>query len=78
MTQGHKSWAWKRWEWVVPRSQAGKAFVVKAVDESYNSQPESYKAQYNFRGNLTNAWHKIEFLDPEETSGQQVTKGDAS
>jgi len=66
VTQGRKSWSWKRWEWVVPKSQAGKAFVVKAVDESYNSQPESYEAQYNFRGNLTNAWHKIELRDPRD------------
>lgn len=61
--RGHKSWSWKRWEWIIPTRLAGKAFVVKAVDESYNSQPESYEAQYNFRGNLVNAWHRVRYGD---------------
>lgn len=60
--QGHKSWSWKRWEWVLPKHMAGKSFVVKAVDESYNTQPDSYDAQYNFRGNLTTAWHRVDYL----------------
>ncbi|KAK4943882.1 hypothetical protein LTR10_016598 [Elasticomyces elasticus] len=64
--QGHKSWSWKRWESVIPKRLAGKAFVVKAVDDSYNNQPESYEAQYNFRGNLVNAWHRVRYVDEEK------------
>ncbi len=56
---GKKAWAWKRWRWVLPRSQAGRCFLVKAVDEAYNSQPDTYEPGYNFRGNLTSAWHRI-------------------
>jgi len=56
---GKKAWAWKRWRWVLPRSQAGRCFVVKAVDEAYNTQPDEYEPGYNFRGNLTNAWHRV-------------------
>jgi len=63
--KGHKSWSWKRWEFVIPKRSAGKAFVVKAVDESYNNQPESYEPQYNFRGNLVNAWHRVKYTDVE-------------
>ncbi|KIW95238.1 uncharacterized protein Z519_03822 [Cladophialophora bantiana CBS 173.52] len=66
-SKGHKAWSWKRWEFVVPKRVAGKQFVVKAVDESYNSQPESYEAQFNFRGNLTTAWHKVEY--PHTSNG---------
>ncbi|KAL6849693.1 hypothetical protein ACO1O0_009236 [Amphichorda felina] len=33
--------------------------VVKATDESYNTQPESYAATWNIRGNLTSAWHRV-------------------
>lgn len=33
--------------------------VVKATDESYNTQPESYASTWNIRGNCTNAWHKV-------------------
>lgn len=57
--KGHKAWAWRKWRFTVPKQKAGSQFVVKAVDEGYNSQPESYAAQYNFRGNLTNAWHRV-------------------
>ena len=58
-SKGHKAWSWKQWEIVVPQSTVQGAFVVKAVDDSYNMQPESYSAQYNFRGNLTTAWHRV-------------------
>ncbi|GKT65162.1 sulfite oxidase [Colletotrichum tofieldiae] len=64
---GHKSWAWKRWryEGVVPFGEPGdggktcSTLLVKATDEAYNSQPESYEAIYNQRGNLANAWHRL-------------------
>ena len=57
--KGAKAWAWTRWRWVLPRSQAGRCFVVKAVDEAYNTQPAEYEANYNFRGNLTSSWHRV-------------------
>ncbi|KAL8830873.1 MAG: hypothetical protein Q9170_005531 [Blastenia crenularia] len=58
-SKGSKAWAWTRWRWVLPRSQAGRCFVVKAVDEAYNTQPAEYEANYNFRGNLTSSWHRV-------------------
>ncbi|OAP60729.1 hypothetical protein AYL99_05731 [Fonsecaea erecta] len=67
VSKGHKAWSWKQWELVVPKRLAGKQFAVKAVDEAYNSQPESYEAQFNFRGNLTTAWHKVDY---PRTSGE--------
>ncbi|KAK1455915.1 hypothetical protein CMEL01_04675 [Colletotrichum melonis] len=64
---GHKSWAWKRWRYdgVIPLGEPGEGtkkcttLLVKATDEAYNSQPESYAAIYNQRGNLANAWHRL-------------------
>lgn len=56
---GKKAWAWQQWRWVLPRSQAGRCFVVKAVDEAYNTQPAEYEPNYNFRGNLTSSWHRV-------------------
>ncbi|KAJ0166036.1 Sulfite oxidase [Colletotrichum tanaceti] len=64
---GHKSWAWKRWryEGIVPLGEPGagskkcSTLLVKATDDAYNSQPESYEAIYNQRGNLANAWHRL-------------------
>ncbi|KAI4141870.1 MAG: hypothetical protein L6R39_005158 [Caloplaca ligustica] len=58
-SKGAKAWAWTRWRWVLPRSQAGRCFIVKAVDEAYNTQPEDYEPNYNFRGNLTSCWHRV-------------------
>ena len=60
-SKGAKSWAWTRWRWVLPRWQVGRNFVVKAIDEAYNTQPGQYEPAYNFRGNLTNAWHRVEY-----------------
>lgn len=33
--------------------------VCKAVDDSYNVQPESFEPIYNARGVLNNAWHRL-------------------
>ena len=60
---GAKNWAWRRWRWVTSRREAGKQFVVKATDEAYNSQPETYGPIYNHRGNLANAWHRVDYKD---------------
>lgn len=57
--KGFKSWAWTRWKWVVPKRLVGRVLVVKAVDEGYNTQPDSYEPHYNFRGNLTSGWHRV-------------------
>lgn len=68
---GHASWAWKRWRFngVIPaeafkKTADGEAsactnIVVKATDESYNTQPESHAATWNLRGNLATAWHRV-------------------
>lgn len=33
--------------------------VVKATDNSYNTQPETHSSIFNVRGNLANAWHRV-------------------
>lgn len=39
----------------------GKAiFMCKAVDDSYNVQPDTFKPIYNARGVLSNAWNRVE------------------
>ncbi|KAL8688290.1 MAG: hypothetical protein Q9218_005762 [Villophora microphyllina] len=60
-SKGAKKWAWTRWRWVLPKPEAGSCFVVKAVDEAYNTQAGEYEANYNFRGNLTSSWHRVEY-----------------
>jgi sulfite oxidase len=57
--KGSKTWCWKRWQIAFEKHNVVKSFVVKAIDESYNCQPESYAATYNFKGNLTTGWHRV-------------------
>ncbi|KAJ4163601.1 hypothetical protein LMH87_005321 [Akanthomyces muscarius] len=48
--------------------------LVKATDEVYNCQPESHAATWNFRGNLANAWHRVQVCSecaPEKNKKQQ-------
>ena len=33
--------------------------VCKAVDASYNTQPDSVAAIWNLRGVVNNAWHRV-------------------
>ncbi|KAI9692339.1 MAG: hypothetical protein M1822_006570 [Bathelium mastoideum] len=66
--KGSKCWAWKRWKCDISKMDAamGGEFVIKAVDDSYNTQPESYKATWNFRGNLTSAWQRVPYEPSKE------------
>lgn len=64
--KGCKSWAWRQWKFIVPRREVGRVIVVKAVDEAYNTQPDSYEAHYNFRGNLTSGWHRVPYLQKSD------------
>jgi sulfite oxidase len=62
--KGTRRWAWTLWdvEWAgddLPQGQKAE-FVVKAVDEAFNSQPQNFDAGWNFRGLMGNAWHRVE------------------
>ncbi|MCJ1404958.1 hypothetical protein MMC11_008184 [Xylographa trunciseda] len=60
-TAGSKDWSWKRWRYTASKGSIGSMVVVKAVDEAYNCQPETYGPIYNVRGNLASAWHRVPF-----------------
>lgn len=61
--KGSKRWAWTLWsiEWPEDELKSGEKaeFVVKATDESYNTQPQTFESTWNFRGLLANAWHRV-------------------
>ncbi|KAB8360857.1 hypothetical protein FH972_024591 [Carpinus fangiana] len=69
-SQGSKSWCWQRWQYSVPAGAVGEGFLVKAVDEAYNTQPEGYGPNWNFRGNLTCGWQRVPANKPEEPQGR--------
>ncbi|KAJ3254848.1 hypothetical protein HDU77_003910 [Chytriomyces hyalinus] len=64
--QQGREWAWTHWEANVPIPEnslnGGKGsveIVCKAVDTSYNEQPEKMESVYNVRGVLVSAWHRV-------------------
>ncbi|KXT11663.1 hypothetical protein AC579_7024 [Pseudocercospora musae] len=61
--KGSKRWAWTLWqfEWSLEQLPQDRKpeFVVRAVDEGYNTQPPTFDSTWNFRGLLGNAWHRV-------------------
>lgn len=55
-----KAWPWTLWEVEMPVKVGEKVeFSCKALDDSYNTQPENVEPIWNLRGFLSNAWHRI-------------------
>ncbi|XP_073772158.1 sulfite oxidase, mitochondrial isoform X2 [Danio rerio] len=56
-----RAWAWKLWEIDVPLPDGAQELeiVCKAVDNSYNTQPDTVGPIWNLRGVLSNAWHRV-------------------
>ena len=58
--KGSKMWCWKQWRYCIPAAEFSHCtLAVKATDEAYNTQPETYDSIYNVRGNLVTAWHRV-------------------
>ena len=58
----YRAYAWSLWEATVPIPEGTKGkveLVCKAVDISYNVQPDSVDGIWNLRGVLNNAWHRV-------------------
>ncbi|XP_050025887.1 sulfite oxidase [Dermacentor andersoni] len=56
-----RAWAWTLWklDLPVPKGADKLEIVCKAVDSSYNSQPEGVAGVWNLRGVLNNAWYRV-------------------
>lgn len=56
-----RHWGWSLWTIKVPVDKNSKETTIwaKAVDSNYNVQPETFENIFNFRGVLSNAYHKI-------------------
>ncbi|KAM6038556.1 LOW QUALITY PROTEIN: sulfite oxidase, mitochondrial [Theristicus caerulescens] len=55
-----RAWAWTLWELQAPVTPGGRLEIVcKAVDGSYNVQPDTVAPIWNLRGVLSNAWHRV-------------------
>uniref|UniRef100_A0A1A8NF01 Sulfite oxidase n=1 Tax=Nothobranchius pienaari TaxID=704102 RepID=A0A1A8NF01_9TELE len=56
-----RAWAWKLWEITAPLPPEAEELeiICKAVDSSYNVQPDTVPPIWNLRGLLSNAWHRV-------------------
>jgi sulfite oxidase len=80
-----REWAWTRWEAEVPvdgfqkgnKAQDVKEveLVCKAVDTSYNEQPEKFESVYNVRGVLVSAWHRVKVKASLKTEEEKSSEG---
>ncbi|KZC12435.1 putative sulfite oxidase, mitochondrial [Dufourea novaeangliae] len=62
-----RHWSWTLWNIDLPVNKDWKETEIwaKAVDASYNVQPESFRNIWNLRGLLCNAYHKVKVkLEP--------------
>jgi len=58
-----RHWGWTLWEGSVPAPADGGPIEIwsKAVDSSYNVQPENFSNIWNLRGVLSNAYCKVKY-----------------
>lgn len=65
-----RAWAWKLWEVTAPLPAEVQELeiVCKAVDNSYNMQPDTVAPIWNLRGVLSNAWHRVKVKIREDES----------
>lgn len=57
----YTSYSWTLWEAYVPlpKGVSETVLIAKAVDVSYNVQPDTVEGIWNLRGVLSNAWHRV-------------------
>ncbi|KAK5872270.1 hypothetical protein PBY51_012986 [Eleginops maclovinus] len=65
-----RAWAWKLWEVTAPLPAEAQELeiVCKAVDNSYNMQPDTVPPIWNLRGVLSNAWHRVKVVIREDNN----------
>ncbi|XP_076124210.1 sulfite oxidase, mitochondrial [Alosa pseudoharengus] len=68
-----QAWAWKLWEVTVPLPTETQELEImcKAVDNSYNTQPDTVAPIWNLRGVLSNAWHRVKVKINEDNEEEE-------
>lgn len=71
-----RDYGWTLWSATLPLPPGGGGeLVVKAVDSSYNVQPEGLAGVWNVRGVLNNAWHRVQVGGGGGTSDPPAAPG---
>jgi len=53
------NWAWTLWDAEVPVTGGKMKIMCRAIDSSFNSQPENASSIWNLRGFMMNSWHRV-------------------
>ncbi|RLN32436.1 hypothetical protein BBJ28_00002273 [Nothophytophthora sp. Chile5] len=76
----NRAWAWTPWELdvEVPPGTDSLDIMCKAVDSSYNVQPDTIAPIWNMRGVLNNAWHRVNVTveEAEEEEEEEEEEGE--
>jgi len=54
-----KNWAWTLWKAEMPVEGSDIQLMCRAIDSSFNCQPENASSIWNLRGFMMNSWHRI-------------------
>ncbi|OWY99773.1 Sulfite oxidase [Phytophthora megakarya] len=73
----NRAWAWTPWELdvEVPPGTKKLDIMCKAVDASYNVQPDTIAPIWNMRGVLNNAWHRVN-VSVEQSEDEEIDEED--
>ena len=68
----NRAWAWTFWELKIHITEIKKKrlkVICKAIDSSYNIQPDKIEHAWNIRGLNNNSWHRIDSHINDKTFG---------
>ena len=54
-----KNWTWQLWQGEVELPSGAREIIVRAYDSAANTQPETIAPLWNFKGYMTNGWHRV-------------------
>jgi len=60
LQEGNEPWAWRFWEASVDLEPGQYEIVARAWDAAANTQPELSEQIWNFKGYMSNSWHRVE------------------
>ncbi|CAI5728720.1 unnamed protein product [Hyaloperonospora brassicae] len=74
----NRAWAWTPWELdvEVPPGTKKLDIICKAVDASYNVQPDTIAPTWNMRGVLNSAWHRVHVMVEESSTEDKDDEDD--
>lgn len=56
------TWAWRFWTLNVDLAAGAHQLVVRMIDSAANTQPADARLVWNFKGYMSNAWHRVNLV----------------